>query len=147
MWFIRNSKTSQIAYTLTRISLGIVLVYASWDKILDPAAFARIIANYQIISGSTGNLIALYLPWLELVCGACLIINRWPRGSALITAGMMVLFMAALGYNFYRGIDVNCGCFTLKENAPGSMWYYLARDALFLAMAIGIVKHPPSNLG
>ena len=128
-------------YTVCRILLGVVFVYASWGKILDPAAFADIIANYQIVSPRTGHLTALFLPYLEMVCGICLIINRMPRGSALLVAGMMVVFMAALGYNIYRGIDVNCGCFTLTEGATGSMWFYLVRDILFLAMAVGVMLY------
>jgi uncharacterized membrane protein YphA (DoxX/SURF4 family) len=118
--------------------LGGVFVYASWDKIFDPSAFALIIGNYQIVSSGVANLSALILPWLELVCGICLIINHWPRGGAFIIAVLMVVFMGALGYNIYRGIDVNCGCFTLTEEAPGNMWLYLLRDVLFLAMAIFI---------
>ena len=47
--------------------------------------------------------------------------------------------MGALAYNIFRGVDVNCGCFTLDEEAPGNMWLYLARDAVFLAMAIGVI--------
>lgn len=139
MTFIQSPKARVAAYTVCRILLGAVFVYASWGKILDPAAFAGIIANYQIVSPGTGHLTALFLPYLEMVCGICLIANRWTHGSALLVAGMMVVFMSALGYNIYRGIDVNCGCFTLDEGATGSMWFYLVRDILLLAMAIGII--------
>ncbi len=141
MAFYRNHKFLRIVNTVCRIFLGAVFVYASWGKILDPAAFADIIANYQIVSSSVGHFTALFLPYLELVTGVCLIINRWPRGSALLVACMMVVFMAALGYNIYRGIDVNCGCFTLDEGATGSMWLYLVRDILFLAMAVGVMLY------
>ncbi len=141
MTFFQHHKLPGRLYTVCRILLGVVFVYASWGKILDPAAFADIIANYQIVSPRTGHLTALFLPYLEVVCGICLIINRMPRGSALLVAGMMVVFMAALGYNIYRGIDVNCGCFTLTEGATGSMWFYLVRDILFLAMAVGVMLY------
>lgn len=140
---LRSADFSQVVYTLCRWALGIVFIYASWDKILDPDAFARAIANYQIVSSSFGRLAALILPWLELICGIGLIINRLPRGAALISGILMVVFMGALGYNIYRGIDVHCGCFTLNETAPGSMWYYLLRDAVFLAMAAWVVIHRP----
>ena len=136
-----NITPANLLFTLSRIVLGAVFVYASWDKILDPAAFSRIIANYQIVSYNLGNLIALFLPWLEVVCGICLITNRFTLGSATITAALMVVFIGALGYNIYRGIDVHCGCFTLTEEAPGSMWGYLIRDVLFLAIAIWIIIH------
>lgn len=129
-------------FTAGRILLGGVFIWASWDKIIDPAAFAQAIANYQIVPSTIGNPVALILPWVELACGTCLILNRWTRGSALVTAALMAVFMSALGYNIYRGIDVNCGCFTLDETAPGSMWLYLVRDAVFLAMAVGVMCRP-----
>jgi uncharacterized membrane protein YphA (DoxX/SURF4 family) len=141
MALFQIQKTRSMVYTLCRILLGAIFVYASWGKILDPAAFARIVANYQIVSAGTGRLTALFLPYLELVCGVCLMINRWPRGSALIVAGLMLVFMAALGYNIYRGIDVHCGCFTLNETATGSMWLSLIRDIIFFAMAVGMVLY------
>lgn len=151
MWCQCSPKSRDVLYTISRIVLGGVFVYASWDKILDPVAFAQMIINYQIVSTGTANLSAMFLPWLELVCGICLIINRWPRGSAFIITGLMVVFMGALGYNIYRGMDVSCGCFTLTEKAPGNMWLYMLRDVLFLGMAIGIVlywrneEHNPPN--
>lgn len=130
-----------------RIVLGGLFIYASWDKILDPVAFAEIIAGYQILPPKIINAVALGLPWLELVCGACLIINHWTRGSALIVTLLMVLFMGALGFNAYRGMDVTCGCFTLTGQAPTSVWLYLLRDALLLTLATTIFVLPKGHAG
>lgn len=130
---------------LGRIVLGGLFVYASWDKILDPAAFAGMIANYQMLPPILVNPMALALPWIELVCGVCLIVNRWTGGSALVVTALMVVFMVALGYSAYRGIDISCGCFTMTGEAPKSMWGYLLRDAALLALAITILVHPKSQ--
>ena len=54
---------------LVRILLGIIFIYASYDKILDPGKFARDIANYHLIPMGFENLIALIIPWLELFIG------------------------------------------------------------------------------
>lgn len=137
-----KAKAGPMLYAMGRIVLGGVFVWASWDKILDPVAFSHTIANYQIVSPALGNPVALVLPWIELVCGTCLILNRWTRGSALIATLLLVVFMGALGYNIHRGLDISCGCFTLDEEAPGNMWLYLARDAVFLAIAIGVMCRP-----
>lgn len=134
-----KQKIKLACYTGGRILLGGVFVYASWEKIVDPADFANVIANYQILPATWVNPTALLLPWLELVCGLCLIVNRWTNGGALTAAVLMAIFISALGYNAYRGMDVNCGCFALSDETPASMWYYLARDAVLLAMAIGLI--------
>jgi uncharacterized membrane protein YphA (DoxX/SURF4 family) len=128
-----------------RIFLGALFIYASWDKILDPAAFAAVITNYQILPAMLVNVTALVLPWLELVCGICLVLNRWTRGSALIVLVLMVVFLAALGSSAYRGIDIACGCFTLTGEAPKNMWGYLARDVALLALAITLLIHPKAR--
>jgi uncharacterized membrane protein YphA (DoxX/SURF4 family) len=116
-------------------------VAASWSKILDPAGFAVIIANYQIVPPGVGQLAALFLPWLEMVCGLCLLINRWVQGAAHVVAVLMVVFMGALGYNMARGMDVTCGCFTLTDDAPASMWLYMIRDIILLVMTLGILRY------
>jgi cobalt-zinc-cadmium efflux system protein len=140
-------KSVPLLFVMGRIVLGGVFVWASWGKILDPMAFTQAIANYQIVPPALGNPAGLILPWVELVCGICLILNRWTRGSALITALLLVVFMGALGYNIHRGIDIGCGCFTLDEKAPGNMWLYLARDGAFLAVAVAVLCRPDFGAG
>ena len=53
MTIFKNHEIVVALYTVCRILLGAVFVYASWDKILDPTTFADIIANYQIVSPRT----------------------------------------------------------------------------------------------
>lgn len=124
-----------------RIILGFIFLYASWDKVLEPVAFARVIANYQILPAGLAAQAALFLPWLELICGICLVINRWTGGSALIITLLIAIYTAAVVYNIYRGMDVACGCFTLDQSTPANMWFYLLRDALFLAMSMGALRY------
>lgn len=129
-----------------RIFLGSIFVYASWSKILDPAAFAEIVMNYQILPTMSANLVALSLPWLEMVCGLCLITNFWTRGGAMMVVLMMLIFISAMGLNIYRGIDVACGCFTLTGTATQSMWIYLLRDMALLFLAIAVLMLPKAHL-
>lgn len=130
-----------MAITANRIILGFIFLYASWDKVLEPAEFARAIANYQILPAGLAAPAAIFLPWLELICGICLVINRWTGGSALIITLLVAVFTAAIGYNIYRGMDIACGCFTLTQDTPGNMWIYLLRDTLFLAMSIQALRY------
>ena len=79
-----RQKISMTLYHGARIVLGIVFIYASYDKILHPAAFAKVIYNYQILPDELINLSAIFLPWLELVIGSLLIIGIWLPGSVFI---------------------------------------------------------------
>ena len=69
---INFSQRSVIAL-LCRVILGIVLIYASIDKIIDPVSFSDSIDNYHISPYILNNIAALIIPWIELLIGLCLI--------------------------------------------------------------------------
>ena len=54
--------TLRIGICVCRIVLGAVFIAASYNKILDPEAFAVAIFRYQILPGVLINLAALALP-------------------------------------------------------------------------------------
>jgi hypothetical protein len=68
---------------ISRLFIGVVLIYASFYKIIDPGAFARSIWFYHLVPGNLINLMALILPWLELLCGLALIFGIYYRGAVI----------------------------------------------------------------
>ncbi|HAO21774.1 MAG: DoxX family protein [Desulfobacteraceae bacterium IS3] len=130
--------TKKQSILVLRIILGGIFVYASTDKILHPAAFAEMIYNYQIVPDFLINLSALVLPWLELFIGVCLISGKWMPGAAFLLNVLLIIFFAALLFNLYRGININCGCFSTSAtpSETGDMLTDVIRDAVFLAMSI-----------
>jgi uncharacterized membrane protein YphA (DoxX/SURF4 family) len=124
----------RILFLATRIILGAIFVYASVDKILHPAAFAEAVYNYQILPDSLVNLTAIFLPWLELILGACLIAGIWMPATTLIANMLLVAFTAALLFNLARGLDIHCGCFSTDTEVGASNTWYVLRDILFLGI-------------
>lgn len=124
----------RVIHLLARLLLGAVFIYASYDKILHPAAFAKAIYNYQILPDTTINLVALVLPWLELLVGAALVIGVWLPGAVPLANAMLLTFFGALIYSVARGLNVDCGCFGPSTGVieQTSMNWYLLRDGLFL---------------
>lgn len=135
------NRAAKILLSGNRIILGLIFIFASWDKVLEPAAFAGAIANYHILPQVWVAPVAIFLPWLELTCGICLVANRCTSGSAIIVTALIVIFTVAIGLNIYRGMDVACGCFTLDQSAPAAMWLYLLRDVIFLAMGVITLRY------
>ncbi|UCD17666.1 MAG: DoxX family membrane protein [Candidatus Zixiibacteriota bacterium] len=121
---------------LLRLFLGVVFVYASIDKIVLPAQFARIIYNYHLVPAELVNIIALLLPWIELVCGVVLILGIYKQGSVLIINLMLVVFAVAVGINMFRGVDLECGCFTVSSKAKSNALVFFLRDLGLLAIGI-----------
>jgi uncharacterized membrane protein YphA (DoxX/SURF4 family) len=127
------------ASVIFRWAVGLIFIYASADKLFHTSAFAVAVYNYKILPGGLINLVAITLPWLELVCGILLIIGLFPRGAALILSLLLVVFFFALSLNLYRGIDISCGCFTVSTTADKIGFSYMLRDLFFLAMSVQIL--------
>ncbi|MCP4930708.1 MAG: DoxX family membrane protein, partial [Candidatus Marinimicrobia bacterium] len=66
-----------------RLIIGIIFIYASIDKISHPAEFAIAIGNYHAVPFGLENMIAMVLPWLELLVGVCLIAGIMVDGAAI----------------------------------------------------------------
>jgi len=124
-------------FLLFRLFLGGIFVYASYDKILHPVPFAEIVYNYQILPDSLVNLASLFLPWLELLMGLSLILGVWLPGAVLISTVLLFVFFTTLVFNMLRGLDIDCGCFTVSAgpSSGGHMLWYLFRDGFFLLVA------------
>ena len=130
--------------------VGGVFVYASLSKIDDPRAFAKIVYHYQVIGPSAffgfvpANLVAVALPWLELIAGVLLITGFWRREAAVVSAFMLVVFVAAVASTLARGIDIqNCGCFALDASGRAAGWKLIAGDLALLAAALVVAIVPP----
>lgn len=123
-------------FHLCRLLLGLVFVYASYDKILHPQAFALAVFNYQIVPDVAVNLIALILPWLELLLGLCLLFAVWLPGAAIAGNGLLVFFLGALVFNQVRGLDIHCGCFSTEIQEGAAGLGTVLRDLGFLAMSL-----------
>ena len=122
---------------LFRVALGVIFVVASWDKIADPLAFAHTIANYHLLPLSLINLLAICLPWVELVCGFALILGLASRSNLLAIGGMLLMFIAAIGSALWRKLDISCGCFSTGNVAAATMTRWtLYWDVIWLMMAI-----------
>jgi hypothetical protein len=117
-----------------RITLGGLFVFASIDKISSPDAFTQSILNYKIISNPfVGGIIALILPWTELVAGCALILNVYRRGSA---------FIIAITQGTIRNLDISCGCFTQDPGATKIGVAKLLEDLFLLLLAICTILSP-----
>lgn len=125
---------------ILRIVLGLIFVVASLDKALNPSAFAAIIYNYGILPDSLINAAALFLPWLELLTGICLIFDMLTLGASGIALSLMCVFLAALGYNALRGLDIACGCFSTQTGEGGGTLWSMARDAGILVLAAAVFR-------
>lgn len=132
----KRQETWHFAHTWLRVVVGGIFLWASWDKLFWPDAFARIIGNYQLLPDPLVAPVAVVLPWIEAICGICLVTGIAAGGAALIINALMVVFIGALSINLLRGIDLNCGCFSVKGTAAANTPLDIARDVAILAAGV-----------
>jgi hypothetical protein len=130
-WWLTHPRTALAA----RMILGSIFVYASLDKIGHPDRFALSVYNYQVLPEAAVNIVAVWLPWLELLSGGLLLLGLWVRGSILVLTGLLLVFLGALGFDLARGLDIHCGCFSTQSGHPLTV-FTLVRDSLFLVLAL-----------
>ena len=125
---------------LLRIYVGGVFIYASMYKINYPGEFAETIASYQLVPFWAVNLMALVMPWTELVSGILMVLGVRTKSAAAAIGGMLVMFSVAIVITLLRGIPIGCGCFTSVEEPLG--WDTLGRDLVWLIMTLHVYFFP-----
>lgn len=125
-----------ILFHACRLFLGAVFIYASYDKILHPLAFAQAVYNYRILPDYLINATALLLPWLELFIGLCLASGVLLHGAAALSTLLLVVFIGALAFNRMRGLDISCGCFSTSSTEGPADMLTVARDIFFLIVSL-----------
>lgn len=121
-----------------RIILGVLFVYASLDKIANLHDFAKIIHNYKLLPVLLENLLAIILPWLEFITGILLITGKYIKGSLLIYSSLLVIFLIALTQAQLRGLDISCGCFSVKPSSTSDVWLRIFLDLIMLYFSINL---------
>ena len=123
-----------------QIALGVFFVAAALPKIVDPPSFAHMVYNYRIVPGAAINLMALVMPWIELLSGLALILGIWTGTARTIVAALLVTFIIAISINLARHNAIDCGCFDVsvagktREERLADMHLVILRDAGMLLM-------------
>jgi putative oxidoreductase len=129
-----------------RLLIGGMFIYASIYKIFDPGDFATSIRNYLIIPAAWSNIVALTLPWVEIVAGAFLILGIQVRPAALLTTGMLAVFLGAIIYAYSIGLDIDCGCFGSAATSGGRIGLtHIVRDTAVLLISLFILVSDRGN--
>lgn len=108
--FLRHPTVRRVA----QLGAGVIFLAAALPKIADLSAFAGSVHNFHmdpIVPVAATNLVAMTIPWIELVAGLALIANFKPRAGAVIYTVLMALFTVAVVAALARGLSFECGCF------------------------------------
>lgn len=128
-----------------RVALALIFLKAGILKIWDfehgrsaTPEFTLAIQHYEILPWpDLTMLLAVYLPWLEVITAIALLAPRLRLGAAAILGGLTVVFLGALGNAWARGLEIACGCFG-KEEFSTDYRALILRDFCILAALMAI---------
>jgi len=146
-----QSKIQTLIVTGCRYVVGGVFLMAAVSKIVNlhefesevllhsnlPQALAMIIPSGEIqLSFNLARIVVALLPWLELICGLCLVFHWAIREAATISSILLSLFIGhSIAYQ-----SENCHCFFFPRAIPNlPWWWHPLRDGLFLTCSMYLV--------
>ena len=130
-----------------RLIIGIVFIYASLDKITHPAEFAKGIGLYDAVPFGLENLMAMAMPWLELLVGICLVAGIMVDGAAIMSVVMMVVFIFAISQALARGLSIECSCVSVTEESGDKIGLQtILRDIVYLVMSLVVLYRSERKL-
>jgi putative oxidoreductase len=118
---------------MLRLLVGGVFLVAGVLKGLDPAHFAADIDHFRLLPYFAVAPLALYLLWLEIICGLAVLVSAMRRSALLLLLALTIVFIAAITSAWMRGLDIRCGCFGAASTAP------LAYDLVFDIVLGGVL--------
>lgn len=146
-----SPKVLTIVATVFRFVLAGILLYAGGIKIMEPHGARDAIFAYRIFPPSWGSVLGYALPLLEIGLGLLLLIGLFVRISALVTAILMLAFVAGIASVWSRGYSIDCGCFggggdISPEGRASRYTQEILRDLLFAGMGFWLYAKPRTLL-
>jgi uncharacterized membrane protein YphA (DoxX/SURF4 family) len=119
----------------------VFLLLAAASKVIDLSGFRAFLTLHSGLSLVLATAVAAVLPWLELICGLCVVSGRAAREAALIALVMLAVFVV---HGLIHPIEGDCGClFWPARFAPAPRPGWLAARNLFLmACAVRVAFWP-----
>ncbi len=137
---------------VVRWILGLLLVWAALSKLANLQDFYASLLAYKMplpdffLRGT-----AMFLPWLELLCGLMLLARIHMQVALAWAVILFSVFVIATGQAWVRGLDISCGCLDLSMLGFGtdsepvkmmkSVWFAFFRALLLAIGAVFLFRH------
>lgn len=125
----------KVLHLLLRLLFGGLFIYAGWMKARDPGLFLLDVRSFNMLPDPYAAWLAMGLPWLEILAGLAVITGVALAGGLLVLNGCLVVFLGAIAWAGFHGIDIQCGCFG-GDAGSSSHVTLVVRDLLLLALGV-----------
>jgi uncharacterized membrane protein YphA (DoxX/SURF4 family) len=145
----RSELIRDVIGLLARLGLAAVWLISGIIKAVDPRTTVVAVRAYQIFPESLVGIIAGILPFLEIALGVLLVIGLATRLTAVLSAVVLVAFIAGVISAAARGLWIDCGCFGGGGDVAAGQTAYteeILRDLGFLTLAVYLILRPDTPL-
>jgi putative oxidoreductase len=123
-----------------QVILGLLFLTAALAKIVDIASLAKELHNFHLVPLWSEHLLAMMLPWIELLAGLALVLGFRARAGAWVAGALLVAFTLGIVVAMARGLNFQCGCFGTAD-ATHIGWTKLGENLGLIALAaVGSLK-------
>jgi uncharacterized membrane protein YphA (DoxX/SURF4 family) len=132
-----------LAVKLVALVIGVIFIWSGVPKLYHPYQFLAAVYSYQLLGLLPGRLLAMVLPWTEVLVGFCLVAGI-AREAGLLTAAMLCsMFLVAQIWALAHSLPISCACFS----GSGELITYstLGRTFLMLLCAVFCYGYSVSN--
>jgi uncharacterized membrane protein YphA (DoxX/SURF4 family) len=123
-----------------QLAIGVLFAWAALAKLGDLRGFASQVHNFRIVPLAAENLLALSLPWIELLAALSLVLGLRPRSGALVATGLLGVFTLAILAALARGLDIECGCFGTADASRVGLAKVLQNAGMLALAAVGSLR-------
>lgn len=142
---MNRGRLLDVVGTLARLGLAAVWLVSGILKAVDPDQTYIAVKAYDVLPVAAVDVVAALLPWFEIALGVLLVVGAGIRVVAVLSAALLLVFMAGVVQAWARGLLIDCGCFGGGGAVqPGQTAYAeeLLRDTGFLALAAWLIVRP-----
>lgn len=142
--FIKKIISHPIIILICRIIVGYIFLSFGISKLAEPALFAKEISHYDIAPLWSINLIAIFIPWIEILAGLMFLLGVLPKTNSIIIGGLLVFFIIMVASAWARGLNINCGCSQVNPTPVGLK--KIIENSISLIMCIIVYLYPTKKL-
>lgn len=135
---MNKQKIINYLIALTRLYLGVYFILSGLGKINNLEYFANSIENYRIFPIVIINILAVTIPWIELISGSLLLLGIFVRENSIIIATLLFLFTLAVISAVIRNLNIDCGCSGTIDGQKVGFLKIIENVALFIVSLVSI---------
>jgi uncharacterized membrane protein YphA (DoxX/SURF4 family) len=144
---VKPDRLLDVIGTLARLGLAAVWLVSGVLKAVDPDQTYVAVRAFDVLPEAGVEVVAALLPWVEIALGVLMVVGVGTRVVAVLSAALLLVFVAGVMQAWARGLSIDCGCFGGGGAVdPGETAYVqeLLRDTGFLLLAVWLMVRPRS---